>query len=244
VVPGLVARRRARESPTVVVQAKWRTRIDGVKRTIRRRLVVGVIVGLVVGLDVQLRGYNLGRGLRTWLLYGLIVVVSFGLFDYIRAGTSTVEADPPRRLAGRGLGAVLTATRNAGLVSGMVVVVALVLSFGLFGAAIHDLAWGLAFGLTMGLVFGVVGGLVGGLDAWLYHHWLRRQLACEGLLPRRLQPFLEWCAAPEQGWLRVSDACEFRHRDLLDHLASRGEPDELRIDSPEPHLHPFRAWES
>ena len=53
-----------------------------------------------------------------------------------------------------------------------------------------------------------------------YYHWLRRRLARKGYLPRRLQPFLEWCAAPERAWLRVSDAAEFRHREFLDYLAS------------------------
>lgn len=47
----------------------------------------------------------------------------------------------------------------------------------------------------------------------------------QGRLPKRLQPFLEWCALLERGWLPLSDAREFRHRELLDHLASETETD-------------------
>ncbi|MEA2520993.1 MAG: hypothetical protein QOI81_639, partial [Actinomycetota bacterium] len=46
----------------------------------------------------------------------------------------------------------------------------------------------------------------------------RWRLSRAGILPFRLVTFLEWCALPERSWLRVTDAYEFRHRDLLDHL--------------------------
>jgi hypothetical protein len=50
------------------------------------------------------------------------------------------------------------------------------------------------------------------------HYWLRSRLRAQGLLPRRLPQFLSWCAEPSRGWLRITNAYEFRHRELLDHL--------------------------
>jgi len=81
------------------------------------------------------------------------------------------------------------------------------------------LASGLLVGLGSGLGSGLASGLLAGLDAWLYHHWLRWRRATHGVLPARLPAFLEWCAQDERGWLRISDAYEFRHRELLEHLA-------------------------
>jgi len=79
-------------------------------------------------------------------------------------------------------------------------------------------SWGRALlGLAYGLTVGLVSGLILGLGPWLRHHWLRCRLARQGLLPRRLKLFLDWCASPNRGWLRVSDAYEFRHRELLEH---------------------------
>jgi hypothetical protein len=81
-----------------------------------------------------------------------------------------------------------------------------------------ELVAGLVIGLLAGLFFGLHR-LLFGLDAWLYHHWLRRRLHIRGQLPRHLPEFLSWCAEPARGWLRITDAYEFRHRELLDHLA-------------------------
>jgi DNA-binding CsgD family transcriptional regulator len=58
-----------------------------------------------------------------------------------------------------------------------------------------------------------------GLGGWMYHHLLRRRLASSGLLPGDLPEFLSFCAGPRRGWLRTTNAYEFRHRELLDHLA-------------------------
>jgi hypothetical protein len=44
-------------------------------------------------------------------------------------------------------------------------------------------------------------------------------LAARGALPARLRAFLQWCTKDERAWLRLSDAYEFRHRELLEHLA-------------------------
>jgi hypothetical protein len=196
-------------------------------------LVFGVALGFGTGLVGRLASLQatgvasaLQGGLILGALVGLLVGLAAGLPALVSAGASTVVADPPRRLAGRGTGAVLTATRNAGLIAGLLVGTALDLVVGL-GAG-----WtggGGLFTAVVALVVGVSAGLVSGLDAWFCYHWLRRRLARKGYLPRRLEPFLEWCALPERGWLRISDAYEFRHRELLDHLVSDLPASELRV---------------
>lgn len=75
------------------------------------------------------------------------------------------------------------------------------------------------FGLLVGLAVGLLVALRGGFGAWCYHYWVRLRLARRHALPYRLLGFLAWCAGPERSWLRISDACEFRHRELLEFLA-------------------------
>jgi len=127
-------------------------------------------------------------------------------------------------------GGLLSAATNGPAVAAAVAV-GLVLTGVLFHERLLGIAAAIAGGLTVGrvdpLVFGVVAffgasimaGLRGGLGPWACHYWIRWRLARRGLAPRKLPQFLLWCAAPERGWLRVSDAFEFRHRELLDYLA-------------------------
>jgi Flp pilus assembly protein TadB len=141
------------------------------------------------------------------------------LLRMLSAGTELVAAEPPARFAHERPDAVLVASRNSGLAVGA--------TAGLFASLPVGLAFGLTEGLSAGLLIGlffvlVIGlpiGLMFGLDAWLYHYWLRWRLRARGLLPARLPAFLEWCARDERGWLRITDAYEFRHRELLEHLA-------------------------
>ncbi|MCA1680821.1 MAG: hypothetical protein LC777_18680 [Actinobacteria bacterium] len=117
---------------------------------------------------------------------------------------------------------MLVASRSNGLSVGLV--------FGLLAGLFLGLNAGLIVGLVYGLVYvllvGLVAGLISGLDAWLYHYWLRWRLAARDVLPPELPAFLKWCAEDERGWLRISDAYEFRHRELLEHLA----PDMTPLD--------------
>jgi MFS family permease len=197
-------------------------------------LTFGLAFGLVTGLAgrfiASLNGMRGGAGLPDWLAAGLfyglfgglIVGLIVGLAALLSAGASRVVAEPPRRLAGKGLGAVLTATRNAGFVGGLIAAVIAGLAVEVAGGQTRG---GHSFAAVTGLAVWLVFGLVLGMDAWFFHHWLRHRLARKGCLPQRLRSFVEWCALPERGWLRISDACEFRHRELLDHLALDSEPD-------------------
>jgi hypothetical protein len=330
VAAGVVIGLIAKAVPTVAVAVGWRTRMNAMKVRLRgRSLVVSLVIGVLAGLLFGQFGARFGLVFGVGI--GVAIALSLGLGAVLSVGASTVVTDPPRRLAGRGPKGVLTATRNTGLLFGLVGGLGTGLALGVLGGAffrllamslshpvvtyqeappglyawlpswlaswLYSLPWyGMSFGLVavvaviFGLVFGlptrltlglglglafglafslageslpalisglgfglssrlslglVVGlasglpsalvfglayalafGLTGGVDAWLYYHWLCRRLARQGSLPQGLQPFLEWCAEPERGWLRLSDACEFRHRELLDHLASDTETKE------------------
>ncbi len=211
-------------SPSTQNPVGWR---DRVLHAISRATLVAVLnAGLVVGLIV-----GLISGLVVGLFYGLVAGLFFGLGVFVifivGEGAEVVEAEPPSRFTHKRPDAVLIASRNSGmlnwlvvgLVVGLFVGLVFALVAGLFFGLFYGLVAGLFFGLVFGLVFGLNTGLVTGLDAWLYHYWLRWLLYTRGLLPRRLPQFLDWCAEPSRGWLRITNAYEFRHRSLLDHLA-------------------------
>jgi hypothetical protein len=224
---GLAAWRRslhAARAPSVRVTVPWRARIQVARRSrgLRLALAGALFFALGVALDRRLDSDGEADPAVADLLVASAVIFGFcgvllGLFiltlDVLRAGTTVVAADPPSSLAAKGPTAVLTAARNNALVAGLVTA----LLGAMFGAVLETSARWLA-ALLGALFVGLFGALLVA-SFWLYHHWLRRRLAKQQLLPRRLHEFLDWCAEPQRGWLRVSDAYEFRHRELLDHLA-------------------------
>lgn len=216
-------------TPSALVTGPWRTRIYAIRKDIRGMLVAGLAVGVPFGVAIGLVS-GLRAGLTVGLVAGLVAGSFAGLADFLRAGTTSVSGDPPRRLAGGGVSAVLTAARNVGLVTGLICAVVSGLALGLISLVLFGRAAALAFGLAWAVVMGLNFGLTGGLAPWFYHYWLRRRLARRGLLPRRLKEFLDWCASPNRGWMRVSDAYEFRHRELLEHLATTASRQRLRPD--------------
>ena len=165
------------------------------------------------------------------LAAGAAIALQAVVFSFLLAGARTAAATVPLRLTVRGVSAVLMESRNFGLAVGLAVGLVYTLVFGLIqwfydlsangqsahgpAGLVHGLVHGLPFGLGLGLIFA----LSSGLDYWLYYHWLRRRLASQGLLPLHLREFLDWCVSSERGWLRVSDAYEFRHREFFDYLA-------------------------
>jgi hypothetical protein len=168
-------------------------------------LILGVVPGLAVGLAC-----------------GVVMGVWGMAYDATIGAASLVRADPGSGHLGGRPDAVLRASRRAGITSmiGTIPYGAVSLSlFGLVAGLVAGPVAGVATFLVLAAVLGWVIGLANGLDAWLYHYWLRLRLARMGLLPARLPGFLEWCAAPERGWIRITDAYEFRHRELLEHLA-------------------------
>jgi hypothetical protein len=223
---GLATGRFVREAPSVKVSVPWKMRAQALRKgfaaALASGLAFGLVLALVAGLAAQAR-VGLAFGLAGTLAAALVA----GLGSLLGAGTVRLSSDPPRRLAGRGTSAALGASRNAGLVTGVTLgllygtIVALAFGF-LFGPGA-----GLAFGLAYGLSAALVLGLAGGVAPWLYYHWLRLRLARRGLLPRRLREFLDWCASQNRGWMRASDAYEFRHPTLLERLASTPSPQRL-----------------
>lgn len=131
-----------------------------------------------------------------------------------------------------GLATGLVSTLTSGLAGALIFAAAVALS-GIFmgsrgvpaiGAVAGALAIGEAsatvFGGLVGCAVGLLVALRGGFGAWCYHYWLRLSLSRRSLLPIHLRGFLSWCAGSERGWLRLSDACEFRHRELLEFLSN------------------------
>jgi hypothetical protein len=220
------------DAPSTWESVGWRVRVR--HATSRKNLTEGLVVGLTCGLIFGLIS-GLISGLNSGLIVGLITGLTgpplFIVLYLADAGTEVVDAEPPARFARKRPDAVLVASRNSGLLSGLIATLSVWLITGLIsgligwfvsgliGRFINGLIIGLIVGSIAGLFIGFICGLLDGLDAWLYHYWLRRRLYTRGLLPRRLPQFLSWCAQPSRGWLRITNAYEFRHRALLDHLA-------------------------
>lgn len=207
--------------PSVRAERSWRQRIRFATRAERLRVdAAGGLATAPVGALVS-RLFELGAGrvgalgvaLGTGLITGLVGVAR----DLLEP--EEIVADAPQRLRHAGPDAVLASSRVNGLVTGLVVGLIGGLSVALVVGLIVGLIGGLAYGLGVGLIGGLSAGLPFGLGAWLYHHWLRRRLARRGALPADLPGFLRWCAQDERNWLRITEAYEFRHRELLDHLA-------------------------
>ncbi len=141
------------------------------------------------------------------------------LFDVLTDRSELITDQVPTRFEGRRPDALLVASRNSGVAQGLgtaIFVGPIVVAASALGGA-TAVAVAVAMLATVLLI-----GLISGLDAWLYHYWLRRQLGRRDVLPRRIPEFLAWCAEPERDWIRITDAYQFRHRELLDYLTRAG----------------------
>lgn len=190
-------------------------------------VAMGVVAMVVVGVIVAIQAAAgdseplidvVGRTVPFAVMIAVVVALMMATMVVAQAGQSSVTTEPPKQLGGRDAGAVLSAVGRHGLVSLTVA--------GAVGAA--ALAIGAAVGLLyeellwLVVIFVVLSAWSEGLSAWLYFHWTRWRLARRGRLPFRLQEFLEWASSHQVGWLRFGDGYEFRHRELLDHLAVEG----------------------
>lgn len=207
-VAGLGGARLSGAEPTARARVSWRARAHYVIGS--DKLVAAPAAALVAGSAVG-AAQGLVDGLVVALVVAPVGALLIALFEMVSAGTEVVQAEPPARFAHKRPDAVLVASRSSGLAGGLV--------FGLVIGLVFGLVFGLEAGLIVGLFFGLIVALDSGLDAWLHHHWLRRRLRAQGLLPRRPREFLSWCAEPARGWLRITSSYEFRHRELRDHLA-------------------------
>jgi hypothetical protein len=114
---------------------------------------------------------------------------------------------------------VLAANATNAVVGGVLCCLLGPVAFLLFVAIGTDTVTAVDVGGTVMVIAGVTGFGVG-IRPVLYHWWLRRRLTAEDKLPAELRRFLDWAAKPPREWLRVADGYEFRHRELLDHLAN------------------------
>jgi hypothetical protein len=187
-----------------------------------RRTLPWVVVGLCLGAielifagnDWLITSQILSNPVANEWIRGMLTAVAFalvlGLFVLV-FGSVSRSTRPPAKLAARGPEAILVGSRYRWLVAG-------------FGGWLAGALLGIRYPveiLVFGLFAGLFGSVFGGMGTWLYHYRVRLLLVRKGLAPWRLSYFLAWCAAPERGWLRVSDGYEFRHRDLRDYLASQ-----------------------
>lgn len=162
-------------------------------------------VGQAVIFSIQVAG-------QSW-----IIVAGFAsVITLIEVGATAVAEEPPKHMVGRGPGAVIRGSLVHAVISAVAAGVLVGIPFSLI---VSGRAW---VGPPIVLMLMGVVAWLEGLEAWLFYHWTRLRLARAGLLPRRLRRFLDW-VADDTGWLRASDAYEFRHRELLDFLAKSGE---------------------
>ena len=210
---GFVARGATREAVVVRLPIALALRRSRVWALVG--LCWGLFAGLVGGGDV-VGPHVLANPVTNDLVRGLITAavyaVTLGLIGFVFGSSFNRSTSPPAALIARAPGAVLAAARNRWLL--------MALGGGVIGAVLGLQTGGWVGAIIVGLLAALLGGLFGGLGTWLYHYQLRWLLARKGLLPRQLPRFLRWCAEPKRSWLRVSDGYEFRHRELLDHLAA------------------------
>lgn len=210
-VPNLVS-----APPTTQAHVGWRNRV---RAALRRDMLVLVLVGGgLVGLAFGLAG-GLSAGVSGALGAGWMIAFTGGFAE----GTEVVKGAPPSRFAHAHPDAVLIASRNSGLINGLIIGLPAGLGILLALEPIFDRigVGGRLFVVLGTVLYALQWALLTGLNAWVYHHWLRWRLRARGLLPARLPALLEWCARDDRGWLRITDAYEFRHRELLEHLAAR-----------------------
>jgi hypothetical protein len=169
-----------------------------------------------LGEDLAPIGRAVPLMLEVAALCGLFGGAGAAALALANVGSSYVAEEPPSYLAGRGPDAVIRATRNHGLIAAGFAAV-------LFATPIALLTSTFSAFVVLVAANTLMVGWIGGLNAWAFHHWTRWRLARAGLLPRRLGRFLEW-ASDDIGYLRASDAYEFRHKELLDYLARDVEP--------------------
>lgn len=214
-------------APSVSNAVRMSVRLQAAKQAVPQGLALGLIAGFLAWLVAQWFLVPIAAWTGAIAVATTVMLLAV-LRDILNAGRLVVTGDPPERLSGRGPLEVLDASRNIGLFACAVTTVAVGLAFGLpfalafrhVGSEVSHQISGFTLGVVVGLGCGLFVGIANGLGPWLYHHWLRQRLASEGRLPRALPQFLESCTEPERGWLlRGSDAYEFRHRELLDHLA-------------------------
>ena len=208
------------DSSVLAYPVSWSTR----SRWGRQALFVGLLAAswmaapfVIVGLFLDFAPLIEVTGIVTLAWWVAMIVVSF-----VGAAECTVVNNvTPTELLGGGPTDVMDRCRAGGLRS---LTLGTLISAGVVAAVLWLFA-SLNLGET---VFAAL--LVGSLAAtshslqdsclttWLHEKWIHRRLARRGLLPKDVHGFLRWCAAPEQGLLRVSDAYDFRHREFHEYL--------------------------
>ncbi|MFZ0548483.1 MAG: NACHT domain-containing protein, partial [Candidatus Promineifilaceae bacterium] len=149
---------------------------------LRRPTIADVRDAAIFGLIGGVAG-GLGSTMTGGLICGLVVGLVGLLINVLKPLPSRIRAFP-----GQGIN---RSSRNA-LIGGLGVGVGVGLVFGLGVGLLSGISIGLGVGLAGGLIFGLLFGfLFYGGSFFIRHHILRWQLNKSGLLPHRLQPFLD-----------------------------------------------------
>ncbi|RAY14818.1 hypothetical protein DPM19_13915 [Actinomadura craniellae] len=218
--------------PPGFADLRLRERLIPLLRVLREEVGILLVVGLVIGFAVghwSAAGAGAGVVLGLWAGggAGLVIRLISGFVSWSEAPVTAERISTP--LASWRADRTLNLLRAGSGLLGSVLVIAV--TIGVMAAAVG--AWGrgsdplLLAGLVMGFMSGLPVGLRGAWSsgfgrgrhhAWWAYQLVTRRLARQGLLPRRLMPFLD--EAHRLGLLRaVGPVYQFRHADLQDYLA-------------------------
>lgn len=193
-----------------------------------RRACMGSVAGFAVGLlfsagiFVAYQHLFTGDDLRPWT-YPVLLPISYAVVGCLFAGlaTKTVEA---KTIPNQGMRLSLRNARFSGLLITCVTGVGTVVYFLgppiFFNDPLPSISQTVVFVVLVCAYFGLLAALwFGGLDL-IYHATLRECLARAGILPRRLEGFLEHMSKLAL-LQRVGGGYIFLHRLLLEHFARR-----------------------
>ena len=232
VISGILVGGASRTSaPPALFKASWQTYIRREPLWRYRRLLIFSLTSFSAGLwtwnastsdaDVKvvlipLAGLiGLAVGLALALAALLLSVAPEMLFG-LSSTEDDVIVDPPNTVRARKPNAVVNnALKTGASYGGLAGLFALfVTSEPSTGSQVDHLPTRLFVVLCVALFFGTSRGL----GFWMYYSWLRLNMRMRGILPFRLESFLERCT--ESGWIRESDGYEFRHVRLREHLSA------------------------
>ncbi|KFG01317.1 hypothetical protein IQ62_08465 [Streptomyces scabiei] len=161
-------------------------------RLLQTRLAESLTVGATLGLT---QGAPIGAGL------GIV----FGLAEGLTSPVDRPVTDPHEPLR---------RDRRAWLAFGLYVGIAMGLGHAVITGTVSDAAAGFGAGLALGLTVALGTGFAGRASV----RYLSFLLCARGLLPPKLQQFLQFCH--RIGLLRIAGGVyQFRHREIQDHLA-------------------------
>lgn len=196
-------------------QRLWNERYFALKLSLG---LSGAAVPLLIGLWL-VRGEPFSLAWNVWILIGCILIgVGTAALNASDTGRATILSEfPPELVSEPRPNTVLRGSALNGWKAAAGIFLLCTATGGPIFYASQTSVITLLFTAMWGVLFAGSKWLDWGLAGWAYHYWVRWNLSRRNLLPFRLFAFLDWCC--EVGWLRVGEAYEFRHRELLEYIA-------------------------